>query len=198
MMGRLATVVLLAGAGLVAAVSGAGAAPPAATVAVAPVFDLNGPWTDNGSARPSIINNGVNLVVNMNYAGRPTAFGTVRDATTIVVRFPDAGTFTARLEGTGIIRWSNGSTWQKVFNGPLVHDINGPWTDGASDQSVSNQGGYLRVVFRNGRPDGVGFAVNPTTIVVTFPDNATYAGRVDPAGLIVWSNNTVWRHPILR
>jgi len=191
---RLATAVVVAGLGLVAAVSGASVASAAAP---ALVFNINGSWTDNGTATPSIIQSGSSVVVNMSYANRPTAFGNVVDATTIVVRFPDAGTITGTLQGTGTIRWNNGSSWQKVFSGALVHDVNGTWTDGASTQSISNIGGYLRVVFQNGRPTGVGFARNSTTIQVTFPDNATYLATVDPSGFLFWSNNTVWTHPIL-
>jgi hypothetical protein len=192
---RLATAVVVCGLGLAATISGASvasAAPPAL------VFNINGAWTDYGPAQPSITQSGSSVVVDMSYAHRPTAFGTVVDATTIVVRFPDAGTITGTLQGTGTIRWNNGSRWQKVFTGALVHDINGTWTDGPSTQRISNIGGYIRVVFQNGRPAGVGFAGNSTTIQVTFPDNATYLATVDSRGYLFWSNNTVWSHPILR
>lgn len=191
---RLATAVVVAGLGLVAVVSGASVASAAAP---ALVFNINGGWTDNGTAKPSIIQSGSSVVVNMSYANRPTAFGNVVDATTIVVRFPDAGTITGTLQGTGTIRWNNGSSWQKVFSGALVHAVDGTWTDGASTQSISDSGGYLRVVFQNGRPTGIGFARNSTTIQVTFPDDATYLATVDPSGFLFWSNNTVWTHPIL-
>jgi hypothetical protein len=192
-LARLAMIVSLVGLGLVAVVSGAGTASAAPPL----VFNVNGSWTDNGSAQPSIIQSGSSVVVNMSYAHRPTAFGNVVDATTIVVRFPDAGTITGTLQGTGTIRWNNGSSWQKVFSGALVHDVNGTWTDGVSTQNMSNIGGYIRVVFQNGRPTAVGFARDATTIQVTFPDNATYLATVDPSGYLFWSNRTVWQHPIL-
>lgn len=195
----MAIVIVMAGVGLIAGATGAGAAPVGtAPTASALPFSLTGNWTDYGPARPSIINNGNNIVVNMSYAGRPTAFGTVTGPSTIVVRFPDAGTFTATVPRSGSIRWSDGTIWTKVYTGPTVVDINGTWLDPVSVQDITNTGGYLRIVFRNGRPNGVGFVGNASTIQVTFPDDATYLGTIDPAGYIHWSNNTSWSRPIIR
>ena len=171
-------------------------AAPASTSAAS----LTGSWTDNGSAMPSIIQGGVggdNLVVNMSYANRPTAFGKVTGPTTFFVTFPDAGTITGTIPMDGVIQWSNGAVWRKVFTGQLVYDINGTWVDPVSTPHIANSGGYLRVTFDNGRPAGIGFVGNASTIQVTFPGDATYLATVDPAGFLRWSNNTTWTRPIL-
>jgi hypothetical protein len=196
--GRMVTVVLLAGAALMATTTGAGATPPATGPSVGTLpFSLTGNWTDNGSAMPTIINNGNNIVVDMSYANRPTAFGTVTSATTIAVNFPDAGRITGTVPRNGVIQWSNGSVWRQVYTGSMVIDINGTWLDPVSIQRITLGGGYLRVFFQNGRPTAVGFAGNATTIQVTFPDDATYLATVDPGGFIRWSNNTTWTRPII-
>jgi hypothetical protein len=171
-------------------------AAPAGTSAIS----LTGSWTDNGSAMPSIIQGGVggdNLVVNMSYAHRPTAFGKVTGATTFFVTFPDAGTITGTAPRDGVIQWSNGSVWRKVFTGQLVSDISGTWVDPVSTQHITNAGGYLRVIFDNGRPAGIGFVGNASTIQVTFPGDATYLATVDPDGFLRWSNNTTWTRPVI-
>jgi hypothetical protein len=195
LVGALTTVLTTVGVGL-----GAGAAE--AGTAVAPnATSLTGNWTDNGSAMPSIIQGGVggdNLVVNMSFANRPTAFGKVTSATTFFVTFPDAGRFTGTILGGGdVLQWSNGSVWRRVFTGQLVHDINGSWTDGISFRRVTNTGGYVRVTLDNGTQVGVGFARNASTIEVSFTAGGTFLGTVDPNGFIRWSNNTTWSHPIL-
>jgi hypothetical protein len=126
--GRLAAVVALVGAGLIAAV--ASAAPSGAATSA-----FNGRWTDYGAAMPGISvggSNGTSVVVDMSYAHRPSGTGTLTNATTIVVNFPDAGRITGTLQGSNVIRWSNGSSWQKVYSGAMVFDINNQaWTDGA-------------------------------------------------------------------
>jgi hypothetical protein len=58
--------------------------------------------------------------------------------------------------------------------------------------AVTNTNGCVRVDFQNGRPIGIGYAINSSTIQVTFPDDATYQGKVDTTPSIRWSNNTVW------
>ena len=69
---------MLAGIGLVAAATSASAAPPpashssgAARPAVLLPFDINGPWTDNGSAKPVITTAAGAIVIDMSYATAP-------------------------------------------------------------------------------------------------------------------------------
>src|SRR4051812_11954977 len=120
LVGALTTVLTTVGVGL-----GAGAAEAGAAVA-ANATRPPGNSTHNGSAMPSIIQGGVggdNVVVNMSFASRPTAFGKVTSATTFFVTFPDAGRFTGTILGGGdVLQWSNGSVWRRVFTGQLVHD----------------------------------------------------------------------------
>ena len=190
LVGALATVLTAVGAG--AAQAGTAAAPN--------LTSLTGHWTDDGTSKPSIIQSGSggdSLVVDMSFANRPTAFGRVTSVTSFFVTFPDAGRFTGTILSDNVVQWSNGSVWRRVFTGQLVHDINGSWTDGISFRRVTNIGGYVRVTLDNGSQVGVGFAVNASTIQVSFTAGGTFLGTVDPNGFIRWSNNTSWFHPVI-
>jgi hypothetical protein len=102
-----------------------------------PVFNISGTYTDGGSARPVISDEGDILTVDMSSQHRPTASGVVINSDTILVTFPDIrfnsinigrppaiqiisvpdsheATFTAKLQAPGTIRWSNRSTWRKI------------------------------------------------------------------------------------
>jgi hypothetical protein len=196
----LATVVAMAGASLLAPVVVAVATPAVASAATLAV-NINGSWTDIGSARPRIAVSGSSIAIDMSYAGRPTATGTVTGASTFSVTFPGAGTFSATVVNPTFIRWSNGSTWQKVYTGPTVAQPYQTWQQGATTLNPdfpTTFTGYIDVSFTNGRPDGIGFLLDSSRIQVTFPDDATYQGRLDPSsGAIVWSNNSVWTPQIV-
>ena len=194
LVGALATVLTAVGGGAAQATT---STRPASEISAA---SLTGNWTDNGTARPSIIQGGVggdNLVVDMSFANRPTAFGKLTSATTFFVTFPDAGRITGTIFGNDVIQWSNGSAWHRVFTGQTVHDINGVWTDSVAFRRVTNNGGYVRVTFENGGLVGVGFVRDASTIQVSFIGAATHLGTVDPNGFIRWSNATTWFRPIL-
>ena len=90
----------------------------------ATVFDLNGTYTDGGSARPRISNVNDILTIDMSSQHRPTATGAVINSDTIVVIFPDDATYVAKLVAPGTIRWSNNSTWQKIVT-TVVPDVRG-------------------------------------------------------------------------
>jgi hypothetical protein len=45
---------------------------------------------------------------------RPSASGSIVDASTITVTFPDDKTYTGKLQPPNTILWSNGSTWTKI------------------------------------------------------------------------------------
>jgi len=199
-LGWLATAVVLSGAGLVATAAGASAqpttpsTPSAAAAAAAPLlFDINGNWTDGGSAKPVITEANGFLIVDMSFSNRPTATGLVINSSTIAVTFPDAGTYTATLQAPNIIRWSNGSAWEKVFTGPTVVNLNGTsWTPGGAFTQQDN--GYLVVDMSNsGRPSATGFVIDSSTISVTFPDDATYIGKLQAPNIIRWSNGSAWQ-----
>ena len=126
-----------------------GAARPAALLP----FDINGPWTDNGSAKPVITTAAGAVVIDMSYAHRPTASGSVLDASSILVNFPDAGPYIGTFVGPAVLRWSNGSIWQKVYTGPTAIDLNDNWTDGLTDQHVSDTNGFIKVIIRRPPPE---------------------------------------------
>jgi hypothetical protein len=119
-VGALGAGMLLAGAGMLASVTPASAHPAstsahAAIAATTPtLFDLNGTYTDGGSASPVISDVNDILTVDMSSQHRPTASGVVISSDTIIVTFPDDATYAAKLVPPGTIRWSNGSTWRKL------------------------------------------------------------------------------------
>ncbi len=84
------------------------------TVGLTTVIDLNGRWESGGAPGPLITVSGEAISVDMGYAGRPTATGSITDASDIVITFPDDKTYTAKLQLPGTILWSNNSTWTKV------------------------------------------------------------------------------------
>jgi hypothetical protein len=197
---------MLAGIGLVAAATSASAAPSpashssgAARPAALLPFDINGPWTDNGSAKPVITTAAGAIVIDMSYAHRPTASGSVLDASSILVNFSDAGPYIGTFVGPAVLRWSNGSIWQKVYTGPTAIDLNDNWTDGLTAQHISNTSGFIKVIMTAvHRPNGTGFLVRPDMFLVTFPDdpNTTFAtlraGFRPALDHIVWSNGSQW------
>jgi hypothetical protein len=119
--GTASAVAVLMGAGVLAVAAPASAQsarpwPGAVTPAsVTPVFDLNGVYTDGGSARPRITDVNDTLTVDMSSQNRPTASGVVVSTTMILVVFPDEAPHWGTLvAATGRIIWDNGSRWQKL------------------------------------------------------------------------------------
>ncbi|MBB5868838.1 hypothetical protein F4553_002217 [Allocatelliglobosispora scoriae] len=109
---RKAISTMIVGAALLTGAVLTAAAP--ANAATPTVFDLNGIFSDGGSARPAITNVNDILTVNMSSQHRPTATGVVLATDRIIVSFPDDTTYTAILQAPGTIRWSNGSVWTKT------------------------------------------------------------------------------------
>jgi hypothetical protein len=132
MLGGVCAGAVLAGIGLFGVATSANAQSAsipadAAILASTPtVFDLDGTYTDGGSARPVISDVNDVLTVDMSSQHRPTATGLVITGAvpsrTIVVTFPDAGSFQGTLVAPGTINWNNGSQWQKL---PTVPDVVG-------------------------------------------------------------------------
>jgi len=77
------------------------------------VFELAGSWGP-GSKITKISRSGNALIVDMSPYGRPLAHGSVIDAQTITVTFPDDSTITGRLLPPGTIEWSNRTSWTKL------------------------------------------------------------------------------------
>jgi hypothetical protein len=117
--------VVLAGAGLLAVAAPASARPASKSVIpvmarITTVFDLNGTYTDGRSARPRVTDVSDILTIDMSSQHRPPATGLVINADTIQVTFPDDATYSGKLLAPGLIRWSNGSAWQKLVFVPDV------------------------------------------------------------------------------
>jgi len=78
------------------------------------VIDLNGGWTDGSERRALISEKRTFFTIDMSDWDRPAARGTIVDATTIRVTFPDDQTYTGTLELVRPqyrITWSNNSIW---------------------------------------------------------------------------------------
>ena len=78
------------------------------------VLDLRGTWASGGVPGPVISVVGSALSVDMSAYKRPTASGSIVDASDITVTFPDDKTYTGKLQLPNRILWSNNSTWTKV------------------------------------------------------------------------------------
>ena len=82
-----------------------------------------------------------------------------------------------------MIRWSNGSVWQKVYTGPTAIDLNDNWTDGLTVSNLPLNGFFLAIdMSHTHRPNAVGFAVSPTRFQVSFPDDPNTTVRDAQAG----------------
>jgi hypothetical protein len=92
-------------------------------IAITTIFDLNGTWASGGAPGPVISVNSPFVSIDMSAYGRPTASGMIVDSSDITVNFPDANTFTGKLQLPNIIHWSNHSAWTKsAANRPVVSE----------------------------------------------------------------------------
>ena len=180
----LGAALLLTGVGLVATTGVANAA----TLA----YDINGSWTVNGPEAPRITSSGGSISIDMSYAGRPTATGTVVNSSTIQVTFPDAGTFTAQVLSSTQLSWSNGTRWAKVFSGDMLFPLTGYWGDSNNTEFVFNNGGHIQIFMDHGRPTAYGWAIDFKTIIIFFPDDRTYIATLMSGPFIAWNNGSNW------
>ncbi|MGB9180125.1 MAG: hypothetical protein WCB68_12835 [Pyrinomonadaceae bacterium] len=76
-----------------------------------------------------------------------------------------------------------------------VIDVNGRWTDGSSQSAVISAAFTSLTVDMSAyhRPAAHGSIIDGSTITVTFPDDATYTGKLQPPNTIRWSNGSAWR-----
>jgi hypothetical protein len=158
------------------------------------IVELNGAWTDGSPRRAKVSVKRNAITIDMSDWGRPSAHGTVLDPSTITVTFPDDKTYTGNLSQPHTIRWPlNHSSWTKVVD--TVMDLNGSWTDGSPRRAVIHEGdGPLTIDMSDfDRPDAHGSIVDASTITVTFPDDKTLTGNIQPPQTIRWpSNNSSW------
>jgi hypothetical protein len=85
-----------------------------APAAIQTLIDLNGRWAYGGSPGPIISTALTSLAIDMSAYNRPSAHGSIVDASTITVTFPGDATYTGKLQLPNRIQWSNGSAWTKV------------------------------------------------------------------------------------
>ena len=184
--------------GAVTAVATGAARPasiPAARAWSAPVLGIGGTWTEFGIERPAITVVDDTVLIDMSFARRPHATGTVLDATRILVTFPDAGTFLGVLRTPTFLSWSNGTSWQKVFTDPQIFDLAGSWVD-RSNRPVATIGqshGCFSLELGAPGLHGVAFATSAATIRATFPGDVRRLGTLEAPHRIDWSDGTGWR-----
>ena len=93
--------------------------PPTSTVStdtfIETVIPVHGLWSAGGRQTiPIMVLFTNSLKVSMRAFKRPTAHGSILNATTIKVTFPDDKTYTGILQPPNMIRWSNGTVWRRV------------------------------------------------------------------------------------
>jgi hypothetical protein len=75
-----------------------------------------------------------------------------------------------------------------------VFELAGSWAAaGSPGPKITRSGNALTVdmsAYR--RPAAHGSVIDPQDITVTFPDDATYSGKLVPPGTITWSNRSSW------
>lgn len=157
------------------------------------VFDLSGQWASGGVPGPFFTVGGNSLSVDMSVFNRPTANGSILDSSDITITFPDDNTFTGKLQAPGTILWSNNSTWTRVPVTTTIN-LNGAWASGGIPGpfiSVHNQSISVDMS-AFGRPTASGTILDSSDITVTFPDDNTFTGKLQPPNTIHWSNNSAW------
>jgi hypothetical protein len=75
-----------------------------------------------------------------------------------------------------------------------VIDLNGRWTDGSTRSAVISAALNLLTVDMSAyhRPAAHGPIVDSSTITLTFPDDATFTGKLQLPNMIRWSNGSAW------
>jgi hypothetical protein len=74
-------------------------------------------------------------------------------------------------------------------------NLNGGWTDGSPRRaviSVVSTASLTIDMSAHNRPAATGSIIDDSTIAVTFPDDATYLGELQPPNTIRWSNGSAW------
>jgi hypothetical protein len=100
--------------------------------------------------------------------------------------------------GEGCLNYLN-ETWPQGFPPnwdtiKAVVELNGTWTDGSPRSAdISVRFKSLTIDMSDfDRPAAHGSVVDGSTITVTFPDDRTYTGNLQPPATIRWSNGSAW------
>lgn len=195
---KVLVAVALAGFALasVTAATRAAAAPERDAASALPFF-VDGLWTDNGNEEYVMFAVNSTIFVDMRRPRRPNATGTVVGASTILVNFPDDNTYLGTFVSPTFIRWSNGTTWHKVYRGPQIFDVEGQWNEGVPFAANIGRGpeNLISVDLNGAAPGGVrpGFIVNATTIRVEFPGGGVDIGTLQAPNILNWVHRGQWR-----
>lgn len=81
------------------------------------VLPVQGIWSagDSKTIRIMVLDDNY-LNVSMSAYRRPKAHGSILNASTITVTFPDDQTYTGTLQPPDKIRWSNGTVWRRMYD----------------------------------------------------------------------------------
>jgi hypothetical protein len=91
-----------------------------------------------------------------------------------------------------IVRWH--TSQGPSFSITTVIDLNGTWASGGVPGPVISINGDSISVDMSAykRPTASGLVLDSSDITVTFPDDKTYTGKLQPPNRIEWSNNSEW------
>lgn len=85
-------------------------------------------------------------------------------------------------------------SWKNLLTITASIDLNGTWAyAGVPGPVISVQGSSISVdmsIYK--RPTATGSILNSSEISVSFPDDTTYTGKLQPPNTIQWSNNSAW------
>jgi hypothetical protein len=79
-----------------------------------------------------------------------------------------------------------------------VINLSGRWTAGGTQSAVISQSSASLTIDMSAfnRPSAHVSILDDSTIRVTFPDDNTYTGKLEPPNTIRWSNGSVWERDI--
>jgi hypothetical protein len=85
-------------------------------------------------------------------------------------------------------------TWQNLIAIKTRIDLNGKWASGGIPGPVISVNSPFISVDMSAyqRPTASGMIVDSSDITVTFPDDKTYTGKLQPPDEILWSNHSAW------
>jgi hypothetical protein len=149
-------------------------------------------FVSTGGSLLNLVGSDVTLV-----NGGPTGQDRFGDYSSVAV---DPGTPDGSCAVTAQQYFAGDGTWRTrigemcgAIAPPTIFDLNGRWLPAPGPVITVNGIAITVDMSAFGRPPATGTVVDPSTIRVTFPDDATYTGHLATGpNRIIWSNNTVW------
>ena len=121
----------------------------------------------------------------------------IRTANSQTIKFTTFHPGTESPHGCGAnsrykVTWSVTALRPATIN--TVVNLNGRWASGGTQGPVISVASRSLTVDMSAyhRPAAHGSIVNDHTITVTFPDDKTYTGTLEPPNALRWSNGSVW------